>query len=207
MRKPFSVDQDKPKLQSLFPIYKTSASNEYLHKTVVDVGEETRSNTRNDVLTMKLPPDKCDPSPCLTLTFRALFQLPTSLPTVFLPLVHLLHNLQLLHTLPQQVEFEPSGGGCVEEYVRRRETDCLLISRILSLYKLSDSTVSVICSRCLVDRLLFSVTSEGWCVGWPLIRSYFKLVVAHPTPEASSILLPFFLYFVRDSISLTVVLS
>ena len=55
----------------------TSASKENLLKTVGDVVEETRSNTLNDVLTMKFPPDKCEPSPCLTLTFRALFQTPS----------------------------------------------------------------------------------------------------------------------------------
>ena len=75
-RKPFSVNQDKPKIKSLFPISKTSASNENLPKTVGDVVEETRSNTLNDVLTMKFPPDKCEPSLCLTLTFRVLLQTP-----------------------------------------------------------------------------------------------------------------------------------
>ena len=75
-RKTFSVYQDKDKIQSLFPMFKTSASNENLPKTVGDVVAETRSNTLNGVLTMKFPAGKCEPSPCLTLTFRALFQTP-----------------------------------------------------------------------------------------------------------------------------------
>ena len=76
-RKPFSVNQDKPKIKFLFQISNTSAFYENLPKTVGYVVEETGSNALNDVFTMKFPPDKCEPSPCLTLTFRALFQTPS----------------------------------------------------------------------------------------------------------------------------------
>ena len=76
-RKPFSVNQDKPKMKSSCAICKTSASNQNLRKTAGDTGQETKSNTLNEVFTMKFPTDKCDPSPCLTLTFRALFQTPS----------------------------------------------------------------------------------------------------------------------------------
>ena len=48
-RKPCSANYDKPKIESLFPIYKTSASNENLPRIVGDAGEETKSNSLNDV--------------------------------------------------------------------------------------------------------------------------------------------------------------
>ena len=38
-----------------------------------------------------------------------------SMPTIFLLLVHLLYNLQLLQPLPQRVELDPSGAGSGEE--------------------------------------------------------------------------------------------
>ena len=57
-------------------MYKTSASNGNLHETAEDVGGETKSHTLNDVLTVKFAADKCDPSPRLTLTLRAIFQTP-----------------------------------------------------------------------------------------------------------------------------------
>ena len=73
-RKPFSVNREKSWIQSSCPIHKTSACHKNLRKTVAEVVDVTKSNTWNDVLTMKFPRDKCDPSPLLSLTFRALFQ-------------------------------------------------------------------------------------------------------------------------------------
>ena len=59
------------------------AYKEKLYNIVVDVEEKTRSNTKNHVLPMKFPPVKCEPSPCLTLTFRALFLAPSIIANYF----------------------------------------------------------------------------------------------------------------------------
>ena len=100
------------------------------------------------------------------------------LPTVFLPLVHLLHNLQLLQLLPQRVEFEPSGGGCGEKFLRRRETDSLLVYRIIFRSWLRDWELCFVRSYILINRLLVRVASvlqEGRLrhtavyTGWSLV--------------------------------------
>src|SRR5437868_1263604 len=56
-------------MTSLFPISKTSASYGNLHKT------EEESRALNEALATNFP-SKLDPSPCLTLTFLALFHIP-----------------------------------------------------------------------------------------------------------------------------------
>ena len=68
-KNPFSVNEDKPNIISLFPISNTSLSILNLLET------EEESISWNVVLITKFPPKQL-PSPCLNLTFFAVFYIP-----------------------------------------------------------------------------------------------------------------------------------
>ena len=116
---PFSVNQDNHNIRSLFPISKTSLSIANLPKT------EEESITLNVVFTTQFPPKEL-PSPCLTLTFLALFHIPNLYARCF-PVTKALASVSTTASISSSAKYNLTVRRGVCQGVRPMADDVLLI--------------------------------------------------------------------------------